>query len=208
MCCHSTTKCSSWKKVSTHFKRGKSFIISFWSSHEVLERFCINNNLPLLDYKSPFEIHYHTKPSYSHLCVFGSLCFASTLNHTWHKFDPHACQCIFWGYPYSVKGYKLLDLNTSQMYVSNDVAFHEHIFPLRHSPPTQDISPITPISQPSQSFQNIFIYQPSNIPMPHSFPISDLKPISKDKNLDSHAILRRSTKTRQASAFLGDFHYQ
>ena len=55
------------------------------------------------------QLLYNQVPSVTHLCIFGNLCYA-TVNHPKHKFDPHARQCVFIGYPPNHKGYKLYDL--------------------------------------------------------------------------------------------------
>ena len=78
----------------------------------VLTAIYIINRLPntILEQKTHFEKLYSKVPSYHHLKVFGCLCFASTLVHNRFKFAPRSIPCVFLGYPFGVKGYKLLNL--------------------------------------------------------------------------------------------------
>jgi hypothetical protein len=73
-------------------------------------------------------------------------------------------------YPFGTKGYRLLDLKTSQVFVSRDVLFHEIIFPF----------------QPTQSLPTLLILSamPSSLPQsPTSTPQSpDIHPIVLPKS--------------------------
>ena len=81
---------------------------------------------------SPFEALYKVKPYCEHLKIFGCLFYASTLKRQRDKLQPRGHPCIFIGYPYDQKAYKLLDLKTKRVFTSRDVYFHENIFPFQH----------------------------------------------------------------------------
>ncbi|XP_075101908.1 uncharacterized protein LOC142177332 [Nicotiana tabacum] len=60
--------------------------------------------------------------------------------------------CVFLGYPFAKKGYKLYNLETKQFIVSRDVVFHEDVFPFSSSSPiSQTHVTFPPPSSPSDS---------------------------------------------------------
>uniref|UniRef100_A0A2N9EJL4 Uncharacterized protein n=1 Tax=Fagus sylvatica TaxID=28930 RepID=A0A2N9EJL4_FAGSY len=108
---------------------------------------------------------FHIKLNYSHLRVFGCLCYASTLAQNRSKFDPRASKCIFLGYPYGVKGYKVMDLMTYRVFISRDVVFHENSFPFHNlNSKVSQIDPFATLVLPS------YIAEP-NLHQPPAFTV-------------------------------------
>ena len=101
-----------------------------------------------MDNKSPYTALYKKDPDYSMLRCFGCLCYASI--HPADKFDSRAIQCIFLGYPYLQKGFKLLRLDTHSILVSRHVKFLEHNFPYHH---ISDSSTADKFVTPGNSYQ-------------------------------------------------------
>lgn len=65
---------------------------------------------PILKYKTPYEILYHTHPTYLDFKVFGCLAFASTLVLNKNKLYSRARKISFLGYKPGTRGYILFDL--------------------------------------------------------------------------------------------------
>ncbi|XP_075521356.1 uncharacterized protein LOC142554578 [Primulina tabacum] len=104
---------------------------------------------PLLKNKTPHELLFHKIPSFGHLRVFGCLCYVTSLTPK-DKFSARESACVFLGYSNTQKGYKVMNLDTRNFFVSRDVVFHENMFPFAspdHSPPifpSSDISNFSP----------------------------------------------------------------
>lgn len=73
--------------------------LKFWREHIQTACYLINRlPTPLLFNKAPYEKLFQKPPFYTHIRVYGCLCFATNLSTT-HKFDTQARKCIFLGYP-------------------------------------------------------------------------------------------------------------
>lgn len=117
-----------------------SIPISLWGDCVLTACYLINRTpTPLLQGLSPYEILFQKKPDYSQLKVFGCLCYATVVPKSADKFEPRSIKWVFLGYPYAKKGYKVLNLNTKQVFIFRDVKFVEDQFPFQKisvTPPT------------------------------------------------------------------------
>jgi len=93
----------------------------------------IINRLPttVLSNVCPYQILYKRPPTYLNLKVFGTMCFASTLECNRAKLDPRARKCVFLGFKTGIKGYVLLDTLSREIFISRNVIFYENIFPYK-----------------------------------------------------------------------------
>jgi len=87
---------------------------------------------------------YNRPLSLSQLKTFGCLCYATVVSPK-QKFDLRARQCIFIGYPLNKKTYKLFDIDADTFFTSQDVIFHESVFPFCQQPQTQSSPPLLDI---------------------------------------------------------------
>ncbi|VFQ80258.1 unnamed protein product, partial [Cuscuta campestris] len=109
-----------------------------------------------LNNRTPHEALYRTPPSYTHLRVFGCLCYPNLSATAPQKLAPRSARCIFLGYPESQRDYRCLDLTTHKIIVSRHVTFDESCFPYapQSSPSSYDFldtmeDSIPPISNTS-----------------------------------------------------------
>ena len=104
--------------------------IYFWGESVLAAAHLINRTpSPLLQNKSPYEILFNKPPSYNTIRTFGCLCFAQNQKTGGNKFASKSRKCIFVGYPFGQKGWKLFDLDSNVFLVSRDVKFFEDEYP-------------------------------------------------------------------------------
>ncbi|XP_057984651.1 uncharacterized protein LOC131169439 [Hevea brasiliensis] len=104
--------------------------IEFWGECVLVAGYLINRTPSiLLNGKIPYEMFFGKVPSYKHVRVFGCLCYAHNLNRDKDKFSSRSRRCVFVGYSFEKKGWRLYDLETKEYFVSRDVVFAETEFP-------------------------------------------------------------------------------
>jgi len=78
---------------------------------------------------TPHMALYGSPPSYSHLRVFGCLCYPNMTATARHKLAPRSLPCVFLGYSTHHKGYRCLDTSSNRDIISRHVVFDESMFP-------------------------------------------------------------------------------
>jgi len=120
--------------------------IKFWGEYVLIAAYLINYTPTLkLSGKSPCEILFSKPPSYSHLRVFGCLCYVHDKNRSNDKFAPQSKTCVFIGYPMGKKGYKVCDMESHKIFTSRDVVFYENIFPFQSHNPSKESNVVVPL---------------------------------------------------------------
>jgi len=126
--------------------------------------------------------------------------------------------CIFLGYPFGIKGYKLLDLQSHTTFIFRDVVFHESIFPFHYLPlPPDNTTFVFTKPLPNTLDFPIVVSNPdasgSSPPTkPHIpqlvvddsliFTINTISALISPSN----SVIHRSTRVRKAPHYLQDFH--
>lgn len=85
----------------------------------------------ILSNKKPYEMLWRKPSSFTHLKVFDSLCYTSTLAHTTSEFDPRAPRYIFLGYPLAIKSYRLYELDNLSTFFFVMLSSMKPLFPLK-----------------------------------------------------------------------------
>lgn len=144
--------------------------LSYWGDCVLTAVFLINRTpSKLLKNKTPYELLTGMSLDYTHLKTFGCLCHGSISPKQRHKFHPRSRACIFLGYPSGYKGYKLMDLESNKIFISQNVVFHEDLFPLKTESPFQVPEWLTPkTSEPPVIHSHPSHSSSPSIPIPPS----------------------------------------
>jgi hypothetical protein len=98
----------------------------FWAEAVGTTCYLVNRSpSSALDDKTPHEVWTGKKPSLQHLRVFGCDAYVHVPKENRSKLDKKAEQCIFIGYKYGVKGYKIWNSETKKTVYIRDVVFRE-----------------------------------------------------------------------------------
>jgi hypothetical protein len=94
--------------------------------------------------KTPYEAWSSLKPEVTHFYIFYSCAWARIPSKKRKALDPQSIECIFVGYPDSVKGYRLIDLSLDRLIIERNVQFKESV---SHVPqqPHVDIFVLPPV---------------------------------------------------------------
>ncbi|KAJ4790834.1 Retroelement pol polyprotein-like [Rhynchospora pubera] len=104
--------------------------IKFWGECVLTAAYLINRTpTPLLNNKTPYELLFGKPPSYAAVRNFGCLCYVSNRSPFVDKFGSKTRKCVFVGYPFGKKGWRVYCLDTGDFLVSRDVVFCETEFP-------------------------------------------------------------------------------
>lgn len=147
--------------------------------------------------KTPLTTLFKKPVSYSHLRVFGCLCYPNQNNSTTKKLSPRSSKCILLGYPQLHRGYRCFDLSTKKIIISRHVTFDESTFPYKDSKSTTS-SPYKFLehqTDPSPIFKNILQNTTVNIPPPVVVPAdvqAPTQPASSAAEAPRHSMTTRS----------------
>ncbi|XP_075663314.1 uncharacterized protein LOC142632879 [Castanea sativa] len=166
------------------------------------------------------------------LTVVGCKFFVTIVDDcTRSKFAPRARKCIFLGYPFGVKGYNVLDLNSNTVFTSKDVTFHDFFFPFSAQATDfidafilwvdttieSDLGTfVTPVSildvtlDSSKSFpisDHPYLPEPISEPFAHDVSSNDSISLSKSvpNPLANPPPIRKSTRVHKTLVYLQDY---
>ena len=97
---------------------------TFWCDAAQTAVYLLNRHpSSILGKTTPYEALFGHTPSYSHLRVFGCLCFVHLPPTERTKLSPQAAKCLFLGYSTENKGFLCYDQSEKRMRISHNVIF-------------------------------------------------------------------------------------
>ncbi|XP_013601479.1 PREDICTED: uncharacterized protein LOC106308924 [Brassica oleracea var. oleracea] len=111
--------------------------VKFWGEAILSANHVLMTPSKILQGKSLYEVLFSKKPLYNSLRVFGPLCYVHRKDKSRDKFGPRSIKCIFVGYPFGKKGWRVYDVETNEFLVSRDVVFKVDVFPYKEAVLTQ-----------------------------------------------------------------------
>ena len=186
--------------------------IKFWGECVLTAAYLINYApTPKLSGKSPCEILFSKPPSYSHLRVFGCLCYVHDKNRSNDKFAPRAKPCVFIGYPMGKKGYKVCDIESHKIFTSRDVIFYEDKFPFQSLKPVKESNAVVPLPIFDSLETVSTVASEHNQEIHPSDTQDDEATLPTATNADHQAVplnTSRPQRTRRVPSHLDDFIWQ
>ncbi|GLT39324.1 hypothetical protein SLA2020_135220 [Shorea laevis] len=159
--------------------------LKFWGDCILIAAYLINlTPTPVLSGLTPFEKLFNKTPNYHYIKTFGCLCFAHNNSKARNKFDSRASKCVFIGYPFGKRGYKVYDLETHEIFISRDVIFYEEIFPYR----SEDVGKAEASSTPNVAdfFDDQNLYPTSTMNQLATTTVPPLLPNVAEPNINNH----------------------
>jgi len=103
--------------VARAFRFQRCLLIDFLGECVLMAGYLINRTPSLvLSGKTHYKVLYGYDLTYDHLRLFGSLCYAHKQGRLGDKFECRSKRCIFVGYPYEKKEWRLCDLETNEFF--------------------------------------------------------------------------------------------
>ncbi|CAM8991331.1 unnamed protein product [Rhodiola kirilowii] len=175
-----------------------SLPIRFWGQCVLTAAYLINRTpSTVLFGKTPYDLIFGKAPSYDHLRIFGSLCYAATIPRDNNKFASRSRRCVFFGYSYGKKAWRLFDLDSEAFFDSRDVVFHEGVFPFAKPTSSVFLDSELSVTHPA-------IYDTHDIPK-----VETVDPVpSSDSSTSTEPpqpVLRRSNRPSKPPTHLRDY---
>ncbi|PKU68172.1 Retrovirus-related Pol polyprotein from transposon TNT 1-94 [Dendrobium catenatum] len=170
----------------------------FWAEAASTSNYLINR-IPstTIGNQTPYLRLHGKAASYSHLRIFGCLCFPWTRPQSPNKLSPRSQECILVGYSSQHKGYRCFHPPTKRIIISRHVVFYEDQFPYR-------TNTISAQNKPAQTTNNPLLLIPtSTVSHSHSIPTYDNSPTIQEltgQNMEISSSPRSQTSVLPTNA--------